>query len=97
MRFGSRARPTHSSQVSLPPQRVSLAFAAAIEPPPPCAASKYRPSLDMYSLSLNKNPFDAIVWSNRAAVRLKLEEHGLAIADASQSSSALPARCGLCL
>jgi hypothetical protein len=66
-------------------------------------ASKYRDSLDLYTVSLNKNPFDAIVWSNRepvkhickdnrcltwcklsgAAVRLKLEEHGLAIADAS--------------
>lgn len=70
-------------------------------------ASKYRDSLDMYTASLNKNPFDPIVWSNRgisavstssstthpalrcpysagAAVRLKLEEHGLAIADASE-------------
>lgn len=37
----------------------------------------------MYTASLNKNPFDPIVWSNRAAVRLKLEEHGLAIADSS--------------
>jgi serine/threonine-protein phosphatase 5 len=33
---------------------------------------------------LNKNPFDAVVWSNRAAVRLKLEEYGLGIADASE-------------
>ncbi|KAK4050596.1 Palmitoyl-protein thioesterase 1 [Microbotryomycetes sp. JL201] len=42
-------------------------------------------SLDMYTASLNKNPFDPIVWSNRAAVRLKLEEHGLAIADATRA------------
>ncbi|GAA5961652.1 hypothetical protein JCM21900_004629 [Sporobolomyces salmonicolor] len=47
--------------------------------------SKYRDSLDLYTASLNKNPFDAIVWSNRAAVRLKLEEHGLAIADATRA------------
>ena len=39
----------------------------------------------MYTASLNKNPFDAVVWSNRAAVRLKLEEHGLAIADATRA------------
>ncbi|GAA5930518.1 protein serine/threonine phosphatase [Sporobolomyces koalae] len=47
--------------------------------------SKYRDSLDLYTVSLNKNPFDAVVWSNRAAVRLKLEEHGLAIADATRA------------
>lgn len=45
--------------------------------------SKYRESLDLYTASLNKNPFDPVVWSNRAAVRLKLEENGLAIADSS--------------
>lgn len=50
-------------------------------------ASRYREALDMYTASLNKNPFDPIVWSNRAAVRLKLEEHGLAIADSSESLS----------
>lgn len=38
----------------------------------------------MYTASLNKNPFDAAVWSNRSAVRLKLEEYGLAIADSSK-------------
>ncbi|KAL8277778.1 hypothetical protein RQP46_009761 [Phenoliferia psychrophenolica] len=47
--------------------------------------SKYRQSLDLYTATLNKNPFDPIVWSNRAAVRLKLEEHCLAIADASRA------------
>ncbi|GAA5952624.1 hypothetical protein JCM3765_002225 [Sporobolomyces pararoseus] len=47
--------------------------------------SKYRESLDLYTASLNKNPFDPIVWSNRAAVRLKLEEHGVAIADATRA------------
>ncbi|SCZ95325.1 BZ3500_MvSof-1268-A1-R1_Chr11-2g03434 [Microbotryum saponariae] len=49
------------------------------------SASKYRPSLDLYTASLNKNPFDPIVWSNRAAVRLKLEEYGLAIADSTRA------------
>lgn len=46
-------------------------------------SSRYRESLDLYTASLNKNPFDPIVWSNRAAARLKLEEYGLAIADSS--------------
>lgn len=50
--------------------------------------SHYREALDLYTVSLNKNPFDPIVWSNRSAVRLKLEEHGLAIADASESLEA---------
>lgn len=40
-----------------------------------------RAALDLYTLSLNRNPFDATVWCNRAAVRLKREEHGLAIMD----------------
>ncbi|BGP17335.1 hypothetical protein JCM10213_007549 [Rhodosporidiobolus nylandii] len=48
-------------------------------------ASRYREALDLYTASLNKNPFDPIVWSNRAAVRLKLEEHGLAIADSTRA------------
>lgn len=39
----------------------------------------------LYTLSLSKNPFDAAVLCNRAAVRLKREEHGLAIADASKA------------
>lgn len=47
--------------------------------------SKYRESLDLYTASLNKNPFDPVVWSNRAAVRLKLEENGLAIADSTRA------------
>ncbi|GAA6043581.1 hypothetical protein JCM8097_005264 [Rhodosporidiobolus ruineniae] len=48
-------------------------------------ASRFRQALDLYTASLNKNPFDPIVWSNRAAARLKLEEHGLAIADATRA------------
>ncbi|GAA5848786.1 hypothetical protein JCM8547_006345 [Rhodosporidiobolus lusitaniae] len=49
------------------------------------SGSRYREALDLYSASLNKNPFDPIVWSNRAAARLKLEEYGLAIADATRA------------
>ncbi|KNZ56444.1 serine/threonine-protein phosphatase [Puccinia sorghi] len=40
-------------------------------------------ALDLYTLSINLNPFDATVWCNRSAVRLKREEHGLAIMDTS--------------
>ncbi|GAA5825213.1 hypothetical protein JCM11251_006147 [Rhodosporidiobolus azoricus] len=47
--------------------------------------SRYRQALDLYTASLNKNPFDPIVWSNRAAARLKLEEYGLAIADSTRA------------
>lgn len=48
-------------------------------------SSKYPDALAMYTLSLNKNPFDPAVWCNRAATRLKMEEHGLAIADATKA------------
>ncbi|GAA6024151.1 hypothetical protein JCM10207_001601 [Rhodosporidiobolus poonsookiae] len=47
--------------------------------------SKYLDALNLYTASLNKNPFDPIVWSNRAAARLKLEEYGLAIADSTRA------------
>jgi len=50
------------------------------------SSSRYREALDLYTASLNKNPFDPIVWSNRAAVRLKLEEYGLGVADSCASS-----------
>ncbi|GAA5901883.1 hypothetical protein JCM8208_006627 [Rhodotorula glutinis] len=49
------------------------------------SSSRYREALDLYTASLNKNPFDPIVWSNRAAVRLKLEEYGLGVADSSRA------------
>lgn len=42
----------------------------------------------MYTASLNKNPFDSVVWSNRAAVRLKLEEHGLGKLGPAEAPSA---------
>lgn len=48
-------------------------------------SSKYLEALQLYTLSLNKNPFDPAVWCNRAATRLKMEEHGLAIADATKA------------
>ncbi|KAI8457919.1 protein phosphatase 5, partial [Phakopsora pachyrhizi] len=47
--------------------------------------SHYQEALDLYTLSLNSNPFDSTVWCNRSAVRLKREEHGLAIMDTSRA------------
>lgn len=69
---------------SHPPFRQQLALSLKSQANAQFTQSHYRESLDLYTVSLNKNPFDPIVWSNRAAVRLKLEEHGLAIADASE-------------
>lgn len=69
---------------SHPPSRQQLALSLKSQANAQFTQSHYRESLDLYTVSLNKNPFDPIVWSNRAAVRLKLEEHGLAIADASE-------------
>jgi tetratricopeptide (TPR) repeat protein len=59
-------------------------------------SSRYRESLDLYTASLNKNPFDPIVWSNRAAARLKLEEYGLAIADSSAFAFLFPSLLSFC-
>ncbi|KAG2015756.1 phosphoprotein phosphatase [Coprinopsis cinerea AmutBmut pab1-1] len=39
----------------------------------------------LYTLAIEKNPNDATFWCNRAAARIKLEEHGYALADASQA------------
>ena len=36
-----------------------------------------------YTLAIEKDPNDATFWCNRAATRVKLEEHGYALADAS--------------
>ncbi|KAF5326277.1 hypothetical protein D9611_000049 [Ephemerocybe angulata] len=38
-----------------------------------------------YSLAIEKNPYDATFWCNRAATRMKLEEHGYALSDASEA------------
>jgi len=67
-------------------------------------SSDYSSALDLYTLALNRNPFDSSVWCNSrsllssrkvswlreaigAAVRLKREEFGLAISDASEFSA----------
>ncbi|KAH6914307.1 phosphoprotein phosphatase [Coprinopsis sp. MPI-PUGE-AT-0042] len=39
----------------------------------------------LYSFAIEKNPNDATVWCNRAAARIKIEEHGYALSDASKA------------
>lgn len=48
-------------------------------------AAQYEDAKTKYSESLEMNPNDAKVWSNRAACELKLEQHGLAIEDATKA------------
>lgn len=36
----------------------------------------------LYSEAIEKNPYDATLYCNRAYARLKIEEHGYALADA---------------
>ena len=47
------------------------------------SAHEFKKAADLYSQALDKNPFDATVWCNRAYARIKLEEHGYALNDAS--------------
>lgn len=42
-------------------------------------------SARLYSEALAKNPHDPILWCNRAYARMKLEEYGYALSDASQA------------
>jgi len=51
------------------------------------AAHEFNKAADLYSQALDKNPFDATVWCNRAYARIKLEEHGYALSDASAGFS----------
>jgi hypothetical protein len=50
----------------------------------PCfPAHEFKKAADLYTQALDKNPFDATLWCNRAYARIKLEEHGYALSDAS--------------
>ncbi len=40
---------------------------------------------DLYTKAIELNPKDATLWCNRAYTRIKLEEHGYALSDASES------------
>lgn len=46
-------------------------------------AHEFKKAADLYTQALDYNPFDATLWCNRAYTRIKLEEHGYALSDAS--------------
>lgn len=50
---------------------------------PSFTANEFRKAADLYTQALDSNPFDATLWCNRAYARIKLEEHGYALNDAS--------------
>lgn len=51
------------------------------------AAHEFRKAADLYTQALDRNPFDATLWCNRAYARIKLEEHGYALSDAGTGFS----------
>jgi serine/threonine-protein phosphatase 5 len=46
-------------------------------------AHDFPTAADLYTAAIAKNPLDATIWCNRASARMKLEEFGYALADAS--------------
>ena len=52
------------------------------------AAHEFNKAADLYSLAIEKNPADPTLWCNRAYTRIKLEEHGYGLSDASTSRPA---------
>ena len=49
------------------------------------AAHDFPEAAKLYSFAIEKNPNDATIWCNRAATRIKIEEHGYALSDACMS------------
>ena len=47
------------------------------------AAHDFNKAAQLYSEAIEKNPLDPTLWCNRAYTRIKLEEHGYGLADAS--------------
>ena len=52
------------------------------------AAHEFNKAADLYTLAIEKNPADPTLWCNRAYTRIKLEEHGYGLSDASTSRPA---------
>lgn len=52
-----------------------------------CPEHDFPKAAELYSKAIALNPGDATLWSNRAYTRIKLEEHGYALSDASTLSS----------
>lgn len=53
-------------------------------------AHEFKKAADLYSQALEHNPLDPTLWCNRAYTRIKLEEHGYALSDATKAVSLDP-------
>lgn len=47
------------------------------------ADHQFNEAADLYTKAIDLNPKDATIWCNRAYTRIKLEEHGYGLADAT--------------
>lgn len=47
------------------------------------AGHHFNEAADLYTKAIELNPKDATLWCNRAYTRIKLEEHGYGLADAT--------------
>ncbi|KAL1704966.1 Metallo-dependent phosphatase-like protein [Schizophyllum commune] len=54
------------------------------------AAHDFAKAVELYSSAIEKNPGDATIWCNRAYARMKLEEFGYALNDATQAATIDP-------
>ncbi|CAO1614490.1 unnamed protein product [Parajaminaea phylloscopi] len=77
--------PTNETLTLSPSQREAEAAKLKDEGNKAFLAARYEDAKTKYGESLVMNPNDAKVWSNRAACELKLEQHGLAIEDATKA------------
>ncbi|CAO1635934.1 unnamed protein product [Jaminaea pallidilutea] len=77
--------PTSETFALSPSERASTAAKLKDEGNKAFLGTDYSEAKTKYGESLAMNPNDAKVWSNRAACELKLEQHGLAIEDATKA------------
>ncbi|KAL1723979.1 Metallo-dependent phosphatase-like protein [Schizophyllum commune] len=54
------------------------------------AAHDFAKAVELYSSAIERNPGDATIWCNRAYARMKLEEFGYALNDATQAATIDP-------
>ncbi|KAL1695550.1 Metallo-dependent phosphatase-like protein [Schizophyllum commune] len=54
------------------------------------AAHDFSKAVELYSSAIERNPGDATIWCNRAYARMKLEEFGYALNDATQAATIDP-------
>lgn len=51
-----------------------------------CIAHDFPAAVRLYSEAIEKNPLESTLWCNRAYARMKLEQFGYALSDASKDS-----------